>query len=410
MIRITFITGAGKLGRQRYDDGAAKAVTSTLRELGYEEDRGASCVVECGGSFKLQHDTGKNLKTVVVFPTITGQSVEEEEAAAYTNGGGGSSHRMGDTQTNRGKGNGKGPSSLLTEGSPEQLMAESSKDVFTRMIGSKCPSWSQKRKCLTILQELKELLQSLDAKLFKGMPFTDAEQTFYDEVSIHGLNEKESFVKAEMQRMVEVEKKLVSDEKEILLHQVGERIQNLQTDISSAIEEKKPKKADKLRMQLEKAHARETLLKDIVPTPPHGLRFESEIRKLRQEMRPLLQLEHETKGRLLSLKETTILSRKDEIEDEIQVLEEKSRGWFEEDEAFQQRVDLSRSTYAAAAAAKTNKKTMKKKSTTNDNKNGFQTKPVTKWVTPGTTSMKRPVKKTSAQKTSKGNMFAAMML
>ena len=34
MIRLTFVTGAGKLGRAKYDDGAAKAVTSTLRSLG----------------------------------------------------------------------------------------------------------------------------------------------------------------------------------------------------------------------------------------------------------------------------------------------------------------------------------------------------------------------------------------
>lgn len=60
MIRLTFVTGAGKLGRSRYDDNAAKTVTSTLREFGYVEDRGASCVVECAGSFKSQHDTGKN--------------------------------------------------------------------------------------------------------------------------------------------------------------------------------------------------------------------------------------------------------------------------------------------------------------------------------------------------------------
>ena len=74
MIRITFVTGAGKQARQKYDEGAARAVTSTLRDLGYEEDRAASCVVECAGTFKLQHDTGKNLKTVVVFPKIVGGS------------------------------------------------------------------------------------------------------------------------------------------------------------------------------------------------------------------------------------------------------------------------------------------------------------------------------------------------
>ena len=38
MVRLTFIVGAGKLGRQKYDDGCAKAVTSALRSLGFEED------------------------------------------------------------------------------------------------------------------------------------------------------------------------------------------------------------------------------------------------------------------------------------------------------------------------------------------------------------------------------------
>ena len=64
MIRLTFVVGAGKASRQNYNAGAAKAVTSSLIRCGYEEDRGASSVAECGGSFKTQHDTGK-LKVVV---------------------------------------------------------------------------------------------------------------------------------------------------------------------------------------------------------------------------------------------------------------------------------------------------------------------------------------------------------
>jgi hypothetical protein len=91
MIRITFVTGAGKLGRQKYDDNAAKALTSALRNLGFEEDRGASCVKECAGSFKLQHDTGKNLKTVVVFPKIV--------ASLSASGGAGGGADNGDEGT-----------------------------------------------------------------------------------------------------------------------------------------------------------------------------------------------------------------------------------------------------------------------------------------------------------------------
>ena len=55
------------------DADTHKTVTSDLREAGYEEDRAASYVNKCAGSFKNQHDTGKNLKTIVVFPKISGE-------------------------------------------------------------------------------------------------------------------------------------------------------------------------------------------------------------------------------------------------------------------------------------------------------------------------------------------------
>jgi hypothetical protein len=42
MICISFVTGAGKLARQKYNE---------MQDLGFEQDSGASCVVECAGSF-----------------------------------------------------------------------------------------------------------------------------------------------------------------------------------------------------------------------------------------------------------------------------------------------------------------------------------------------------------------------
>lgn len=57
MIRLTFIVGAGKLGRQKYDDNAAKAVTAALRTLDFQEDHGASCVIECAGKWILCDST-----------------------------------------------------------------------------------------------------------------------------------------------------------------------------------------------------------------------------------------------------------------------------------------------------------------------------------------------------------------
>jgi hypothetical protein len=39
-----------------------------LRTVGFEEDRGASAVMECAGTYKYQHDTDKDLKFIHVFP------------------------------------------------------------------------------------------------------------------------------------------------------------------------------------------------------------------------------------------------------------------------------------------------------------------------------------------------------
>lgn len=384
MIRITFITGAGKLGRQRYDDNAAKTVTSTLRDLGYEEDRGASCVVECAGSFKSQHDTGKNLKTIVVFPKVTmndgledgmnGLSVED-----------------------------RGPS-VLEENSAEQMIAVSSNTVFEKNIGSKCPSWSQKKACGVVISEIKEIMDSLDGKLLKGTVFTPSEQDFYDAVTVDSLEQKAAYIKQEMQKHVEAGK-ITRVEKGKLLTQVTEKIENLEKEIDTATKESKPKKVNKLTAQKGKLTERQKTLDGITPQPPHPLRHQAEIEKLRKEMQPLLKLENQTKGRLLTLKETTTLSRKYEIEEEITELEDKSRGWFEDDEDFQTRVEASRSQASKRAAAK---KTVKKSSSSGRSAGAGSAKKTINWVVPGA---KRVAKKPASKKSSRtANTFAAMMM
>lgn len=392
MIRITFITGAGKLGRQKYDDGAAKAVTSALRGLGFQDDHAASCVNECAGSFKLQHDTGKNLKTVVVFPNITG-------------GGGG-----GDDDDDALESDMAGMAiaekeSLLPEGSPEQVIAMSSKTVFERMLQSKCPTWTQKKGCVAAIEQVKEIVEKLDTKLLSGTPLTDAEQDLYDSVSIASLDEKEAYVKSQMHSQVE-NGNLTKREKETLLNQVSERIGTLDKEISQSAD--KPKKLEKLTAVRKKALERQALLEKIEPMAAPRLRHEVQIQKLRIELQPLEALEDGAKGRLLSVKETQTLARKDEILDEIAELEEASRGWFEDDQAFGARVAASR----AAAAAKAKQKSSKKSSAAGA---GYKAPSANKWVLPGAQQKKgtgawgKPVAK---KKTSNrgGSVFAAMMM
>jgi len=378
MVRITFVTGAGKLGRQKYDDGAAKALTSTLRELGFEEDRGASCVAECAGSYKLQHDTGKNLKTVVVFPKIL--SLEEGVAGLTVDN------------------NNNGTKPFLEEGSPESLIAMSSTNVFDRMISSRCPSWSQKKGCITAIESLKSLLQGLDQNLMSGTPLSDAEQEFYDSVSLDAMEEKESLVKEKMLAQVE-SGRISSAERDLLLNQVTERLGKINDEIAESVS--KPKKLEKLKGMKEKTEQRQSLLKGITIDSPHRLRYEAEIHKLLSEMAPIQKVEEESAGRLLSIKETQMMGRKLEIEEKVSELEESSRGWFEEDDAFEVRVQLTRAAFGAK------QKLVKKKPVAKTVKNT-----IPKWVTPG--QMKGGTGKSTKPKKKKqhgaSGVFAAMMM
>jgi hypothetical protein len=301
MIRITFMTGAGKLARQKYDAGAAQAVTRSLKQLGFEEDSGASCVKECAGTFKLQHDTGKNLKTVVVFPNILeddqGDDSEQQNGGSASNGG-----------------------SFLPKGSPEEMISMASAPVFVTMIKSRCPAWSQKKACLAALVSIKSSFEELEQKLLSGTPLTDPEQSFYDAVSSTVLDEKQAYVRDQMQQQVE-SGVITPQEKILLVGQVSEKLEATSNEILQAEKEGKPKKAEKQKGIQEKLIARKEKLATITPKGPHRLKHEAEILKLRAEMQPLVDLEDGAKGRLLSLKETQILARKDEILQEIAELE-----------------------------------------------------------------------------------------
>lgn len=376
MIRLTFVTGAGKLGRARYDDGAARALTATLRELGYEEDRGASAVLECAGSFKLQHDTGKNLKTVVVFPKII-------VAAAADGSTGG---RM---------------VTMIAEDSIEHKLAYTTMNVFPRMMESKCETWSQKKGCVAALSGLKEMAESLDGKLMQGQPLTDSEQDFYNSVSLTSLEEKLACVRDMMAKQVDAGN-ITADEKQQMLAQVVERIEGLGEEIREAEEQGKAKRVENLKVQETKARARKQMLQAVTPQPPPRLKNEDVIAKLRKEQVPLLEIEEASKGRLQSLKESQSVARKDEIVEEILELELSSRGWFESDEAFDTRVKASRSTWQnqrKQAAAK--KKPGASKTSA--------LPATTKWVVPGakkSVASSKPVKKTVP---TGGGLFAAMM-
>lgn len=108
---------------------------NALRDTGYNEDRGASVSFLCAGSFKYQHDTGKNLKYVHVFP-------KAKEGAAADEDGDGEPERTDEC-----------PEGISPA---EWYIIISGIDVFKKMIKKKMPAWTQKRRCSAMLKGIQE--------------------------------------------------------------------------------------------------------------------------------------------------------------------------------------------------------------------------------------------------------------
>lgn len=394
MIRITFVVGAGKLSRQKYDDKAMQHVTGALKKLGYMEDRGASCVNECGGSFKTQHDTGKNLFTVVVFPKLVETNGDDDGGNNVNNG-------VSDIY----------PIEIpLIEDTAEHKVLLASEATFEKMVPSVCPSWTEK-KCLSeVLKAALDIIDKMDSKLMTGTPLSDDEQAFYDEVGGATVTAaKMDFIKKQMQQQVE-SGSMTLCELDKLIQQVTGRIDTLNDEIQIATQQSKEKKVVNLNIQKEKAMTRKKMLEGKSPQSPHPLKHENQIMRLKKQLQPLLKLEQSAKGRLLSMKETRELAAKDEILDEIAELEEASRGWFEDEDTFQTRLEISRSRKVpGSGATKPSSGSGKKPGTGSRSTSGTP-----KWVTPGGVAAKQTAlgKKaaTKSKPKSGGGVFAAMMM
>jgi len=396
MIRVTFVTGAGKLARQKYDDKAMQTLTSALRKLDYVEDRGASCVNECGGCYKTQHDTGKNLFTVVVFPKLV---QEGEDGGA----GGASSSTPAEEY----------PMYFpLAEGTPEHIILVASEEVFAKNALGMCPSWSEKKMCTEVLKAAVETVEKMDAKLMSGTPLSDDENAFYDAVGgATSITTKSDCLKKLMQQQVE-KGSLTRHEIDRLLAQVCEKIDSFDEDIDAALQKSQEKKASKLNTQKEKAEARKKMLEGHAAVLPHKLKHEPQILKLKKMLKPLLKLEASSKGRLLSVKETKQLTEMEEMQEQIEELEEASRGWFEDDENFRIRLEASRkriSTAVGGSAGKGSSSAGKKKAAPRSSASGAPT-----WVTPGGLASRQAARgKKATKKNSRsngGSAFSAMMM
>ncbi len=62
-LRVSFVVGGGRLVRAKYHDDLQKWLSAALRELGFDEDRGAALGSQA--AFKRQEDLAQNLCVAV---------------------------------------------------------------------------------------------------------------------------------------------------------------------------------------------------------------------------------------------------------------------------------------------------------------------------------------------------------
>merc|ERR1712224_651383 len=99
--------------------------------------------------------------------------------------------------------------------------------------------------------------------------------------------------------------------------------------ITQAEADGKPKKVQMLKQQLEVLQKTQAAAKSAGNAPLPPLKHGSELRKLHGKLNDLLRMEKASKGHY-TMEELKRLGEKPELEEAISVLQERSRGWFEE--------------------------------------------------------------------------------
>ena len=299
MVKFTFVVGGGKLVRSRYSDDMTKWATNALREIGFSDDRSAAVDFSSQGTYKQQHDTGQNLKYLVVFPHVKcasqGNSADASADAASV-----------------------GPNTS----SKEYIVTACEFSTFGEIVSSKTQSWSQRKRLLKILQDAKTEFDGLEQRLIQGSPLSPGEQAIYDANS--GCDaEKISWLQGEIKGMVD-NGKLTADEKAQLMESLSVNIAAVDVEIEQSRAEGKDKRVEKL---VEKKNAIQTRLAAVRGCTPvrHRLKKGDEIQKAVVALQPLYALEEKGRAMALTLADLRTLESKDELEERVAQLEAASR-------------------------------------------------------------------------------------
>lgn len=241
MIAFTFIVGGGKKVRQKYSPSMPKEFSTALRDkVGFVEDRGAGCSKDCQGSFKFQHDTDKDLKTMTVYPRIKEpEQKEDDDDDDYE-----------DIIT-------VGLSKLHVHRDDHAMVcAAADMDDFKRLVVEYCPSFSQRKALLKALKHIETEVGEIEAKLARSVTLSEAEDEMYN--NINEINDKIEGLSKQVESMMS-RGQLAKGEIKAFIPDLQKKTVQLEAMIAKASE--KGKKTDKLELQKQKISEKVEALK-----------------------------------------------------------------------------------------------------------------------------------------------------
>jgi hypothetical protein len=145
--------------------------------------------------------------------------------------------------------------------------------------------------------------------------------------------------------------RLTASEKEELLASIDENLITVAEEIATAKAEEKPKKIEKLEEKQKAIQLRKATVQKIQAIQ-HRLKHGDEILKLRVKVIPLMALEDKGRSMSLTLADLKSIEEKSDIETDIVLLENASRGWFEEEADFVLKCKIEEKEAKARYAAK----------------------------------------------------------
>ena len=300
MIRLSFVVGGGKKVRQKYSDSLPRALSDALVAVGYAEDRGASLDPSSAGTFKLQHDTDKDLKFMHVFPRVAQASAAD-----------------GDEDEDEDEG------ARLLRMSPAERCCVCTAAELEELVPVVAKQFAAKRSLLAALKARLKESEALEAKMAAGEVLSEAENERY-EGGVE-LSDKAAWVQKMCEKMIDTGK-LTEREKKGVIVQLDEKIAAASQALEAAAGN--AKRAEKLGKVVEGLKEKRTAVADITPTV-HALSNAARLVKLYKELAELEAIEN-ARG-MQSMAVLTRLNKKPDVEEEVAALEDACYGWFDDD-------------------------------------------------------------------------------